>query len=149
MALSAFERALVAATQAGLPLVKQPFEALGAVLGASEAELIEQLTQMKAQGLIRRIGAVPNHYAMEGDPPYNFTVSSYDLSSQGYIPLGRTDLEFDIPSHEQIVARHTVLLREKIKEVYKEAERQATDLRDQLSKLEALTYTAPAGEAAP
>lgn len=64
MALSAFERALVAATQAGLPLVKQPFEALGAVLGASEAELIEQLTQMKAQGLIRRIGAVPNHYRL-------------------------------------------------------------------------------------
>lgn len=93
--------------------------------------------------------AAPNHYAMEGDPPYNFIVSSHDLSSQGYIPLGRTDFEFDIPSQEQIVARHTVLLREKIKEVYKEAERQATDLRDQLSKLEALTYTAPAGEAAP
>ena len=64
MALSAFERALVAATQAGLPLVKQPFEALGALLGASEAELIEQLAQMKAQGLIRRIGAVPNHYRL-------------------------------------------------------------------------------------
>lgn len=64
MALSAFERQLVAATQAGLPLVKQPFEALGAVLGVSETAVINQLAQMRAVGLIRRIGAVPNHYKL-------------------------------------------------------------------------------------
>jgi DNA-binding Lrp family transcriptional regulator len=64
MALSAFERQLIAATQAGLPLVKQPFEALGAVLGASESEVIDQLAQMRAKGLIRRIAAVPNHYRL-------------------------------------------------------------------------------------
>ena len=85
-----------------------------------------------------------------GEFPYSFQIWPIDMSSAGHIPLGRTDFEFDIPSHEQIVARHTVLLREKIKEVYKEAERQAADLRDQLSKLEALTYSAPASdEAAP
>jgi hypothetical protein len=79
--------------------------------------------------------------------PYSFTVFAADMTACGYIPLGRTELEFDIPSHEQIVARHTVLLREKIKEVYQEAERQTTDLRNQLAKLEALTYTAPASDA--
>lgn len=80
---------------------------------------------------------------------YQFMVFMSDMSGSGYIPLSRIDFEFDIPTKEQIIARHTVLLREKIKEVHKEAERQATELRDQLSKLEALTYTAPeTGEAA-
>ena len=78
---------------------------------------------------------------------YQFMVFMSDMSGSGYIPLGRTDFEFDIPSKEQIIARHTVLLREKIKDVYKEAERQANDLRNQLAKLEALTYTAPSGDA--
>lgn len=64
MALSAFERQLIAATQAGLPLVKQPFEALGAVLGVSEDQVLAQLAQMRTKGLIRRIGAVPNHYRL-------------------------------------------------------------------------------------
>ncbi|MEJ6007121.1 Lrp/AsnC family transcriptional regulator [Paucibacter sp. AS339] len=64
MALNPFERQLVAATQAGLPLVREPFEALGAVLGASEAEVLAELGRMKSEGLIRRIGAVPNHYRL-------------------------------------------------------------------------------------
>jgi DNA-binding Lrp family transcriptional regulator len=62
--MSPLERQLIAATQAGLPLLKNPFEALGAVLGISEAEVLAQLAQMQAKGLIRRIGAVPNHYRL-------------------------------------------------------------------------------------
>lgn len=85
--------------------------------------------------------ALEKSWTEPGEFPYSFQIWPNDMSAAGYIPLGRTDFEFDIPSHEQIVARHTVLLREKIKEVYKEAERQAAGLRDQLSKLEALTYT--------
>ncbi len=84
-----------------------------------------------------------------GEFPYSFQVWPSDMSAAGYIPIGRTDLEFDLPTHEQIIARHTVLLREKIKDVYKEAERQASDLRNQLAKLEAIGYTAPPGEVAP
>ena len=33
MALSEFDRELIAATQSGLPLVPRPYEAVGAVLG--------------------------------------------------------------------------------------------------------------------
>ncbi|MBT9494448.1 MAG: Lrp/AsnC family transcriptional regulator [Paucibacter sp.] len=62
--MSPLERQLIAASQAGLPLLKNPFEALGAVLGISEAEVLAQLAQMQARGLIRRIGAVPNHYRL-------------------------------------------------------------------------------------
>lgn len=91
--------------------------------------------------------AVPKSWAEPGELPYDFRVWPVDMSSAGYVFLGQTELEFDIPSHEDIIARHVVTLREKIKEVYKDAERQATDLRDQLSKLEAVGYTAPASDA--
>lgn len=61
MALDAFDRALVAATQGGLPLVARPYEAVGAMLGVPGERVRERLGQMLDQGLIRRIGAVPHH----------------------------------------------------------------------------------------
>ncbi|BDI07661.1 heme biosynthesis protein [Sphaerotilus microaerophilus] len=62
--LDGFDRALIAATQGGLPLVPRPYEAVGAVLGVSAEQVRERLAEMLAQGLIRRIGAVPNHYRL-------------------------------------------------------------------------------------
>jgi DNA-binding Lrp family transcriptional regulator len=64
MALSEFDRQLIAATQGGLPLVARPYEALGAALGVSAEAVRERLAGMLASGLIRRIGAVPNHYKL-------------------------------------------------------------------------------------
>jgi DNA-binding Lrp family transcriptional regulator len=62
--LDGFDRALIAATQGGLPLVPRPYEAVGAVLGVSAEQVRARLAEMLAQGLIRRIGAVPNHYRL-------------------------------------------------------------------------------------
>ncbi len=64
MALDAFDRALIAATQGGLPLVARPYEAVGAMLGVPGEQVRERLEHMLAQGLVRRIGAVPNHYRL-------------------------------------------------------------------------------------
>ncbi|MFT3666688.1 Lrp/AsnC family transcriptional regulator [Piscinibacter sp.] len=64
MALSEFDRELIAATQSGLPLVARPYEAVGAMLGVGGDVVRERLGQMLAEGLIRRIGAVPNHYRL-------------------------------------------------------------------------------------
>ncbi len=64
MALSDFDRRLIAATQAGLPLVPRPYEAVAAVLGVSAAAVQQRLAEMLAEGLIRRIGAVPHHYRL-------------------------------------------------------------------------------------
>ena len=64
MALDAFDRALIAATQAGLPLVPRPYDAVGERLGVSGKQVRERLAQMLESGLIRRIGAVPNHYRL-------------------------------------------------------------------------------------
>mgnify|MGYP001306424391 CR=1 FL=1 len=64
MALSDFDRALVRATQSGLPLVPRPYEAVGATLGVSGERVRERLREMIDEGLVRRIGAVPNHYRL-------------------------------------------------------------------------------------
>lgn len=58
------DRALVQATQAGLPLVPRPYHALGEQLGIAAGEVMHRLQGMLDQGIIRRIGAVPNHYAI-------------------------------------------------------------------------------------
>lgn len=62
--LDALDRQLIAATQSGLPLVPQPYEAIGAMLGISAREVQDRLADMLRRGLIRRIGAVANHYRL-------------------------------------------------------------------------------------
>ncbi|HET7794785.1 MAG TPA: Lrp/AsnC family transcriptional regulator [Rhizobacter sp.] len=64
MALSEFDRELIGATQSGLPLVDRPYEAIGAMLGVPSSAVRERFAQMREQGLVRRIGAVPNHYRL-------------------------------------------------------------------------------------
>ena len=58
------DRRLIVATQAGLPLVPQPYHALAEQLGTTPGEVMARLEAMLARGTIRRIGAVPNHYAI-------------------------------------------------------------------------------------
>ena len=62
--LDAVCRKLIVATQAGLPLEREPYRALAEEIGMSEASLIGRLQGLLASGAIRRIGAIPNHYAL-------------------------------------------------------------------------------------
>lgn len=58
------DRALIVATQGGLPLVPRPYHAIAEQLGLSVDEVMQRLRGLLASGVIRRIGAVPNHYAI-------------------------------------------------------------------------------------
>ncbi|WP_425483965.1 Lrp/AsnC family transcriptional regulator [Aromatoleum toluvorans] len=58
------DRRIVVATQGGLPLVSDPWGAVAAELGISADELVGRVESMLERGVIRRIGAVPNHYAI-------------------------------------------------------------------------------------
>jgi DNA-binding Lrp family transcriptional regulator len=49
---------ILAAVQAEIPLVRQPFLALAKVLNIAEAEVIEALRNARAEGIIRRIGGL-------------------------------------------------------------------------------------------
>jgi len=55
---------VVRALQHGLPLVPRPYHALAASLGVAPEALMARLRAMLADGRVRRIGAVPNHYAL-------------------------------------------------------------------------------------
>ena len=62
--LDAVDRQLIAATQAGLPLTREPYRALAEQLGLDEADVLARLQSLLDRGAIRRIGAIPNHYAL-------------------------------------------------------------------------------------
>lgn len=84
--MSPLERALVKATQGGLPLVARPYEELASQLGVPQEEVLCALRRMLADGRIRRIGAVPNHYAL------GYTanaMSVWDVADEAVDELGR------------------------------------------------------------
>jgi len=62
--LDATDRCLIVATQGGLPRVSRPYDALAEQLGIASDEVLQRLQRMLDRGVIRRIGAVPNHYAI-------------------------------------------------------------------------------------
>jgi DNA-binding Lrp family transcriptional regulator len=58
------DRRIVLATQGGLPLVPRPYAAVAETLGVGEPLVRARMAAMLEDGRIRRIGAVPNHYAI-------------------------------------------------------------------------------------
>ncbi|MBL8700227.1 MAG: AsnC family transcriptional regulator [Alphaproteobacteria bacterium] len=63
-AMDDIDRRLVAAVQRGLPLVPRPYHAVAEAIGVEPGEVMSRLRAMLARGAVRRIGAVPNHYAL-------------------------------------------------------------------------------------
>lgn len=103
MPLRDFDRALVAATQSGLPLVPRPYEALAAMLGTDASVVRRRLAGMLDEGLIRRIGAVPNHYRL-GFTANGMTV--WDVDDAQVDALGERVAEVPGVSHCYRRPRH-------------------------------------------
>lgn len=96
MSIDAVDRAIIAATQAGLPLVLRPYHAVAARLGLPAAEVMRRIERMLADGVIRRIGAVPNHYALG----YRANgMSVWDVPDAKVQLLGRKIGALDFVSH--------------------------------------------------
>ena len=64
MSAALLERRLVEVLEGGLPLVPYPYAHIAAELDIAEHDVIAALQAMLERGAIRRIGAVPNHYAL-------------------------------------------------------------------------------------
>jgi len=62
--LDDIDRKIIHATQSGLPLVSRPYNDIAQRLGISSKEVIARMSAMQQHGIIRRIAAVPNHYAL-------------------------------------------------------------------------------------
>ena len=62
--LDGIDRAIVEATQAGLPLTPEPYQEVAQRIGIPVDEVMDRMRTMLADGVIRRIGIVPNHFAL-------------------------------------------------------------------------------------
>jgi len=62
--LDRLDRAVIGATQAGLPLVPRPFAEVAERIGSDAPTVIARLERLLEAGAIRRVGAVPNHYRL-------------------------------------------------------------------------------------
>ena len=84
--VDAIDRDIIRATQGGLPLSAQPYHAVAEALGLDAEEVMTRLRRMLAAGIIRRIGAVPNHYRLG----YRANgMSVWDVADERVSELGR------------------------------------------------------------
>ncbi|MCG8559577.1 MAG: AsnC family transcriptional regulator [Hyphomicrobiales bacterium] len=94
--LDDIDRRIVAATQAGLPLVPRPYDAVADEIGVTPAEVMRRIERMLEAGVIRRIGVVPNHYAL-GLTANGMSV--WDVDDVEAERLGQTVGALDFVSH--------------------------------------------------
>lgn len=94
--LDAVDRAILKATQGGLALVARPYDAVGQEIGISGSEVRARLQAMLDGGLVRRIGAVPNHYKL-GFKANGMTV--WDVDDAMIADLGGKIGAFEFVSH--------------------------------------------------
>lgn len=103
MELDAIDRQIIQATQAGLPLVAEPYQAVAELLGVTADEVMQRMIKMQDQGVIRRIAAVPNHYRLG----YHYNgMTVWDVDDQHVDNLGRRVAELPFVSHCYQRPRH-------------------------------------------
>lgn len=90
------DRDIIAATQDGLPLVSMPFDEIAGRIGVGEEEVRLRMQRMLDQGVIRRIGAVPNHYALGLNAN---GMSVWDIRDEEISGLGKKVGALDFVSH--------------------------------------------------
>lgn len=101
--IDAVDRRIILATQSGLPRVAEPYRQIAEQLGLSADEVMERLRRMQENGVIRRIGAVPNHYKLgfKGNG-----MSVWDVPDAQVRELGKLIGELDFVSHCYHRPRH-------------------------------------------
>jgi len=94
--LDELDRRIVVATQAGLPLVAEPYQHVAEELGTTAEEVMQRMQRMLESGIIRRIGAVPNHYTL-GFRGNGMTV--WDVPDEKVVEYGEKIGALDFVSH--------------------------------------------------
>ncbi|MDD5277228.1 MAG: AsnC family transcriptional regulator [Methylovulum sp.] len=101
--MDATDLRLMHATQAGLPLTPEPYQALAEQLGLTKEDIMQRLAAMQERGIIRRIGAVPNHYKLG----YRFNgMTVWDVPDGQIDELGRQVGQLPFVSHCYHRPRH-------------------------------------------
>ncbi|WP_442498621.1 siroheme decarboxylase subunit beta [Methylobacter sp. sgz302048] len=101
--LDATDRKLIEATQAGLPLTPEPYQTIAEKLNLTADEVMARLSAMQDSGVIRRIGAVPNHYKLG----YRYNgMTVWDLPDDKIDELGQQVGQLAFVSHCYHRPRH-------------------------------------------
>lgn len=64
MKLDNIDRQIIQATQTGFPLNSKPYHTIAEQLNLTPNEVMLRFQKMLESGIIRRIGAIPNHYKL-------------------------------------------------------------------------------------
>lgn len=101
--IDAVDRRIILATQSGLPLVADPYGEIGRRLGLGADDVVQRMTRLQRDGIIRRIGAVPNHYKLgfKGNG-----MSVWDVPDARIAELGQGVGALDFVSHCYHRPRH-------------------------------------------
>ncbi len=104
--LDELDFAIIRATQAGLPLVAEPYAAIAAETGTTPKDVMQRMQNMQDNGVIRRIGAVPNHYVLgfRGNG-----MSVWDIPDDRVQACGEMIGALDFVSHAYHRPRHAPL----------------------------------------
>jgi DNA-binding Lrp family transcriptional regulator len=102
-ALSPAERDLVLEVQDGLPVTATPYRDVADALGADLEWVLATLRRFTAEGKIRRIGVVPNHYAL-GYTENGMTV--WDVPDDVVSEVGPAVASLDFVTHCYERPRH-------------------------------------------
>lgn len=97
------DRALIAATQAGLSLVSEPYHQVAGQCGVTVETVIERFQAMQRRGWIRRIGLACNHHrlGLKGNG-----MSVWDVPDDKLCLVGNTLSELDFVTHCYARPRH-------------------------------------------
>lgn len=102
------DRKLISVTQTGLAIEHSPYQTVANNLGISQEEVLQRLKQLLTCGIIRRIGAVPNHYKL-GLTANGMTV--WDVDDNKITELGNIIGQLDFVSHCYQRPRHLPMWR--------------------------------------
>ena len=95
--------AIMRATQSGLPLTPRPYQTIAKQLGLSAEEVMSRMINMQEQGVIRRMGVVPNHYKLG----YRFNgMTVWNIPDEVIDELGEKVGQLDFVSHCYHRPRH-------------------------------------------
>ncbi len=100
------DRQIIAATQDGLPLTSDPYGDVGRVVGLPGGEVRTRMARMLENGVIRRLGVVPNHYAL-GMKANGMSV--WDVEDNRVSAIGAQIGDLDFVSHCYCRPRHLPL----------------------------------------
>ncbi|NWN91004.1 Lrp/AsnC family transcriptional regulator [Marinobacter adhaerens] len=97
------DRKLILATQAGLPLVANPWAELGKQLQMDADDVLARFQAMQQAGVIRRVAAVPDHYRLG----YRYNgMTVWDVHDDHIAELGAAVGELPFVSHCYRRPRH-------------------------------------------